>query len=180
MLRLRLHLSSTLAGVCCLSATGPSQKKSPAVAAPCHIQAERAGRYGARRRGGGVRAGWRRHLRCSAPSWHRQRGHAVRVRPSATRRRGPPRPATQQPQEALGEAAWEPTIAAAKAPEPRPEPPKAPEAMPIRSTTRRPVGPFPDLIKRIADRAEGKPVATELPTREREERPVQKRASKRK
>src|SRR5580693_4589686 len=48
-------------------------------------------------RGGGVRPGWRRDLRCSAPPRHGHRGHALRVRRPGARRRGSSAHTTPRP-----------------------------------------------------------------------------------
>jgi bifunctional non-homologous end joining protein LigD len=52
-----------------------------------------------------VRSGWRGGVRRPAPPRHRQRGHALRLRPAGARRRRPSGPPAGRPQEAASEAA---------------------------------------------------------------------------
>jgi hypothetical protein len=54
--------------------------------------------------GRSLRSGWRRDLRRAPPPRRRQRGYAVRLRPSRARRRGPSGHATGRPQEEAGGA----------------------------------------------------------------------------
>ena len=85
---------------------GSLASRPSAVPKSCwRLNAAVSGESAGSRRGGRPRSRRRRGLRGAAPPWHRQRGHALRVRPPIARWRGPPRPVAECPQDAAGEAA---------------------------------------------------------------------------